>query len=319
MNLLPPLGLAPIAGITHRAFRRLVAEIGGASFFYTEMLNSRIVAHQNPFNDPCCLNAGVDRPLVAQLVGGDPEIMTLAVERLEPLGFDAYDINMGCPQKAITRHGWEAALLEHPKQAISIVRAVKKATKRPLFVKFRSFRGHDVRSLINFSKELESEGVDLIVLHPRSVDDGFKRPCRWEEIGMLKRKLQIPVYGNGDVFRLEDLERFLGITGADGVLIGRGALVRPWIFWECIHHRPWQGSPMEVLRRVAVCIETYLPEEQWERKFRIFLLWFLRNWQHNHFLSMQFRRELRPVETAMYMERFVCSHGLEMARSPIFF
>ncbi len=319
MKLTPPLGLAPLAGITHRAFRRLVAELGGVSLFYTEMLNSRIISTQNPWKDPYCLDACLDQPLVAQIVGGEPEVIGRAIERLSPMGFDAFDINMGCPQKAIMKHGWGASLLGKPDVAKRIVARAKQATMRPIFVKLRSLPGHDLDGLVAFVKGLVDEGVDLIVLHPRSVEDGFKRPAKWEEIRALREEIDVPIYGNGDVFGPDDALKMIRHTRANGVLIGRGAVVRPWLFWEIVHGRKWPGDPLCVLKRFLSLLTLYSPPPYRRRQFLLFLGWFLRNWEHHHHLFKVAKGVDDPFEATHLIEKEIRMHGLNPVNTPIYF
>ncbi|OCC15292.1 tRNA dihydrouridine synthase B [Dissulfuribacter thermophilus] len=318
MKMVIVAGLAPMAGFTHRAFRRVVSEIGGAQLFFTEMLNSRIVSTQNPEKDHYCKDARIDRPLVAQIVGGDPEVIAAAIKRLEPLGFDAFDINMGCPQRAIMRHGWGAALLNDKKRAFLIVEKAKKVTKRPIFVKLRSFPGHRIEPLIEFSKGLEARGVDLITIHPRAVEDGFKRKAKWEELKWIKKEINIPIFGNGDIFSVEDAEEIFRKTGVNGILIGRGAIVRPWLFWEIVHKRPWPGSPLEVLEKVVHYILHYSPKEVHRRQLLLFLSWFLRNWEHHLYLFSKVKGWHDPFKILTFIREEIDKKGLRLVKRPIY-
>lgn len=277
--------LAPMARYTHLPFRQLISELGGVNMLYTEMLNARILCNCNLANDLFCQKGTVKVPTVAQIVGGEPDIIAIAIKRLEPLGFEAFDLNMSCPNGAIMSCGWGAALQNDPKRAFEIASKARDATKRPLFVKLRSWVNHDLEPLLQFCIELQRIGVDGITLHPRQAQDGFKRPPRWLEIKHLKNAINIPVFGNGDVTDQDSATKLAEATGCDAVMIGRAALVRPWLFWEITNKRKWQGSSLELLERMAYLMESYFADKTYALKvFKAFLSWFLRNWQfHRYF------------------------------------
>jgi len=283
-HTIPPLILAPMAELTHAPFRQLVAEIGGCSVFYTEMINSRIAATQPLEYDPYCQRALIDRPVIAQIVGNDPRHIAISIGKLEKMGFDGFDINMGCARKSVTRRGWGIALMEDLKQAELVVQAARDATRRPLFLKIRSGKEHDIKKLVSFAKRMEKLGVDAIILHPRSGRDGFKRRARWEEIACLVQSLKIPVIGNGDITSLDDALKMHEETKCNGIMIGRAALVRPWIFWEMVNGTNWPGKPIEILERMACLVQTLLPESIRAKRYFIFCSWFVRNWEFHHYL-----------------------------------
>lgn len=280
-----PLILAPMARYTHLAFRQLVTEIGGVNTLYTEMLNARILCNCNLLSDTFCQRGTVTTPTIAQIVGGEPDMIATAIKRLEPLRFEGYDINMSCPNGAIIRCGWGAALQNDSKRAVDIACKAREATKRPLFVKLRSWTDHNFEPLLSFCLKLQQIGIDGVTLHPREANDGFKRPARWNEIKLLKDALKMPVFGNGDVNDSESAFKLVSATNCDAVMIGRAALVRPWLFWEIANKRNWQGSPLELLERIAYLMESYFADKNYALKvFKAFLSWFLRNWQfHRYF------------------------------------
>lgn len=305
-----------MAEFTHAAFRQLVAELGGCDLFWTEMLNSRIVAGTNPERDPFLDRGDRDRPLVAQLVGGDPDTMARAARRLEAMGFDAVDINMGCARRAITRHGWGIALMSDAPRARAVVRAVRRAVRLPLLAKLRALPGHDARRLEAFARSLVEEGLDALVLHPRAAADGFKRPARWAEIGALAAALPVPVIGNGDVTDPEACRRLLRETGCAGVMIGRAALVRPWIFREIAAGRPWAGDLVEVARHMGRLVEDRLPPDLRRRRFLAWCAWYLRNWAHGHHLLGLVRRE--PDIDAMLAALERATDGQQLLQRPFY-
>ncbi len=309
----PVLCLAPMAGLTHAAFRELAAEFGGSPVFFTEMLNVRAIVYQNPEKDPYLICGERDQPLVAQLVGREPELFAQAVERLETLRrFDGYDLNFGCSRGAIQRYGWGVALMEEPVLACAIAKAVCQRTSKPVSAKLRSGRTHDRQKLLALAKGLEEAGIRAIILHPRAAKDGFKRPARWEEIAFLAENLSIPVIGNGDVFSPEDASRLLEKTKAFGVMIGRAALLRPWIFRDTRDY--WAGKPLSPppepirpLKRLAELINRYLPESIQEKRFELYLFWYLQNFPYglHYFGKVQRVKGLR-AKLALLEELLAC-------------
>jgi len=290
----PPLVLAPMADCTHAAFRELVAHFGGCGLFYTEMLNSRIVSTQKLETDPYLIRAESDRPLVAQVAGRDPERIARALKRLQGR-FEAYDINMGCARGVVMRYRWGVWLMDEPELASRVVREARAVVDGPLTVKIRSgVTRHDPERLREFCLGLEAEGVDGIVLHPRAGSDRLKRPPQWEEIALVKRALRIPVVGNGDVFSPEDALRMLAETGCDGVMIGRAALIRPWIFRDTaavLRGDPVPPPPdsLEVVEVFVRGLERFCPEGLRLERLLDFSFWFLQNWP----FALHYLRRLR--------------------------
>ncbi len=173
-----------------------------------------------------------ERPFVIQLFGSEPSIMAEAAAFLLQFKPDWIDINMGCPVKKVVKRGAGSALMKAPMRAESIVQQVKKAlqSKIPLSVKFRS--GWDSTSInyLDFGLRMQDAGADLICLHPRTQKQMFSGLSNWEHIRILKQALRIPLIGNGDIFSPESAAKMLQETACDGLMIGRGALGKPWIF-----------------------------------------------------------------------------------------
>ncbi len=300
-----------MAGLTHAAFRELVASYGGCDLFFTEMLNSRALVYQNPQNDPYLSRGQRDHPLVAQLVGREPEVLAQAVERLEALGdFAGYDLNFGCSRGSIQRYGWGVALMQEPELAATLVRVVKASTPRPVTVKLRSGRQHDPKALLKLAQILVEAGAKALTLHPRAAREGFKRRARWEEIAFLVRKLPVPVIGNGDVFSPEDAQKMLTDTGCAGVMIGRAALLRPWIFRDIKAYLsqgtyPDPPSAWEPIERLAPLIERYLPENLREKRFELYLFWYLQNFSYGLHYFSQVKRAKGLEEKLILLRRLL--------------
>lgn len=310
------LALAPLADLSHAAFRQLVGEIGGCGLFYTEMLNARIIAGKSIVNDPHVTKAEGDRPIIAQLVGNDPQRIVAAIQKLEAYGYDGFDINMGCAIRKIVKYGWGAGLMADQEQAFKVVKAARTATDLPLTVKVRSFAGHNTDKLLSFARRLADCGLDGIILHPRSPADGFKRPARRDEITILTQAINIPVIGNGDIINPADARCMLEETGCAGVMIGRGALIRPWIFKEFIDGQVWRGSPAKLFDRLKDLIRQYSPENLAAKRFYANSSWLLRNFHFHHSILAKLRKAMDIEEMHAVIIDEIGRHDRPLVKEP---
>lgn len=226
-----PLYLAPLAGYTDQAFRRLCKD-WSVDFLVSEMVSADGLIRDSRKTIDFIRFSEFERPFVIQLFGSDPSTLAKAAEFLIDLKPDWVDINMGCPVKKVIKRGAGSALMKDPQRAVEIVKEVKIALagSLPLSVKFRS--GWDSASInyLDFGLRLQDAGADLLCLHPRTTKQMFSGISNWEHIRILKAALSVPLIGNGDVSSPESAAQMLYETGCDGIMIGRGALGKPWIF-----------------------------------------------------------------------------------------
>jgi nifR3 family TIM-barrel protein len=232
----PGLVLAPMEGHTDSAFRRLVKGIGGCGLVYSEMTTSGALVKGRVLE-----RTGLkvflpdERPLAFQVTGCDPAEVAEAARRFVALGPDIVDINMGCPSQNAASSGHGAALLKDLARARAVIRAVVEAV-RPIPVTLKMRAGWDENSLVmaDLGRAAEAEGVGMLAIHPRTRRQGYAGQAPWERIAALKAAVAIPVVGVGDVITPEDAIRMQRETGCDGVMVGRGALVNPWIFAQTV-------------------------------------------------------------------------------------
>jgi len=222
-----PVFLAPMAGITSLPYR-LVMKEHGAALVFTEMVSCNGLVRDGRKTLELVRSCPAERPLGIQVFGGDPETVAEGVRRLGDAG-DLIDLNLGCPVSKVVRSEAGSALLRNPPRIAAIVRAMRRATDKPLTVKIRS--GWDASSLnyLEIGRIAEAEGADAVTLHPRTRAQGFGGRADWSQIGELKSRLRIPVIGSGDVFSVEDGVRLLRETGCDAIMIGRGGYGNPWL------------------------------------------------------------------------------------------
>jgi tRNA-dihydrouridine synthase B len=273
--------LAPMAGITNLPFRILAREFG-CGLAFTEMISANGLVRKTNKSYRYLLSSPEDRPLGIQIFGSDPAILSEAAQRVTDFGADLIDINMGCPVRKVLKTGAGAALLREPDSVRHILQAIRKATSLPVTVKLRSgLRRGEMRALeiANISQDC---GVDAVILHPRSADQGYSGAADWSVIEEVKKKLHIPVIGSGDIKSPGDACRMISATGCDGIMIGRAALGNPWIFRDIIRYLEERKSALtpsptereRVIRRHMEMEVDCLGESLGLRHFRKHLLWY---------------------------------------------
>lgn len=222
--------LAPLAGYTDLAFRKLCARYG-AGLTFTEMVSAKGL-HYNSENTKALLNVSPEEGKAGvQLFGNEPNIIASIAAKLEQENGDhiaLFDINMGCPAPKIVNNGEGSALMKDPELAMRIVTALKKSVSLPVTVKFR--KGFQTNNAVEFAKCMEEAGADAVSVHGRTREQFYSGTADWDVIAEVKRAVSIPVNGNGDVATPEDAKKMLEHTGCDGILIGRGALGNPFLF-----------------------------------------------------------------------------------------
>jgi len=226
----PPLVLAPMAGHTDLTFRALVRNLGGCGLVVTEMVSSEGLTRGCRDSRALAKIADEERPVGVQIFGSDPWRMTDAAALVESSGASLVDINMGCPVPKVTRSGAGAALMCDVERAAEIVARIVKATKIPVTVKIRAGWDRDHINAPELAVVLEDVGASAIAIHPRCRSERYRGCATWSVIGEVKRAVEIPIIGNGDVASAVHARAMLDETGADGVMIGRAALKNPWVF-----------------------------------------------------------------------------------------
>ena len=223
--------LAPMAGITNAPFR-LIAQECGSGLTTSEEMDAAALLMNSPHADAIAAYYPEERPLAMQLLGKDPDILMRAARKVEALGADIVDLNMGCPMPKITGKGKGAALMRDVPATARILGAMRKALTVPLTVKIRSGWDDEHVNAVEVARMAEAEGIDAITVHPRTRAQRHSGRAPWAIIGEVVDAVAIPVTGNGDVHSMADARRMIAETGCQSVMIGRGALGRPWVFNE---------------------------------------------------------------------------------------
>ena len=235
--------LAPMAGATNAPFR-LVARECGSGLTTTEEMDAASILYETPHAISATAYYPAERPLAMQLLGKNAEALAEAAARCEALGADVVDLNMGCPVQRITGKGKGAALMRDVPAAARILRAMRAAIRVPLTVKIRGGWDDTHLNAVEVATMAEAEGVDAITVHPRTRAQQFTGKAPWTIIAEVVDAVRIPVTGNGDVHSMADARRMMAETGCQSVMVGRGALGRPWVFDEAYDALP----PMSRLR-----------------------------------------------------------------------
>ncbi len=276
--------MAPMAGVTDRAFRQICRDCG-AALTVSEMISTRALLFQDKKTRQLLQLAPNEQPGWIQIFGHEPESMAEgAVKALEISGAQLLDINMGCPAPKIVKGGDGSSLMREPETAAKVIRAVVDAVDVPVTVKFR--KGWDEESInyLDFAKMAQDSGASAVTLHGRTRAQMYAGKADWAAIAEIKRSLSIPVIANGDVATAQEAGEILRKTGADGVMIGRGALGNPWLFGQCVAMDEGREIPplpplaqrLETAREQIRLAEQYKGEHIAMLEARKHLSWYLK-------------------------------------------
>jgi nifR3 family TIM-barrel protein len=307
----PPVVLAPMAGITNRAFRRLCRE-AGAGLYVSEMITSRALVERNAATLDMVRFDADEQPKSIQLYGVDPQVMADAVRlAVDEAGVDHIDLNFGCPVPKVTRKGGGSALPWKQDLFRSIVRAAVSASdgRVPVSVKMRIGIDAEHVTYLTAGQAAAQEGAAWVALHGRTAAQMYGGTADWSAIATLKEHLApygVPVLGNGDIWTWRDALRMLETTGADGVVVGRGCLGRPWLFGQLAAAFTGKAIPVDprlddvliTLRRHAELLCHDFGELKGCRDIRKHMAWYLKGFS----VKQPIRAALGNVSTLVELD-----------------
>ena len=226
----PPFFLAPLAGLTDRAFREMMARRGGSGLYITEMVSAEGMLRNPHRAQEYAGYTERQRPISCQIEGCDPARMAEAALAVQEMGMNIVDVNVGCPAPKITKGGAGSALLKEPQKVGEIIRAMTAAVDIPVTVKIRIGWDEQHINAVETARAAEAGGAAAVIVHGRTRTQEFRGEADWSVIAEVVRSVKIPVIGNGDVTTPEILVRRFEESGCAGIMVGRGAVANPWIF-----------------------------------------------------------------------------------------
>src|SRR5712691_5521229 len=310
ISVWPPVVLAPMAGVTNYPFRSICKEFG-AGLYVSEMINARPLVDGRDKTLKLADFGPDESPRSLQLYGTDPYYVAEAVKRLVSEGrVDHLDMNFGCPVPKVTRKGGGAAIPVKSNLLRNIVRAaVSNAQSVPVTIKFRMGINADYLTFLTAGHVGEDEGCAAVGLHARTAAQLYHGHADWHAIAELKRAVNIPVLGNGDIWEADDALRMMRETACDGVIVGRGCLGRPWLFRDLADvfngrepaDPPDFGKVLEIMFSHARKLSDWFGERLAMQSFRRHASWYTKGFR----MSSELRAGLMRIETVAGLEELL--------------
>ncbi|MFL0195158.1 tRNA dihydrouridine synthase DusB [Clostridium sp. WILCCON 0269] len=290
--------LAPMAGITDRAFRDICIKFK-CGLVYTEMISAKALFYGSQVTKDMLAVSPAEAPIGVQIFGNDPVIMAKACDYFNNnKDICIIDINMGCPAPKVVKNGEGSALMKNPRLASQIVKEVKKASLKPVTIKMRIGFDFENINAVDFAKIIEQSGADALTIHGRTSTQMYNGKANWDIINQVKQSTRIPVIGNGDVFTAEDANELFKVTKCDGIMIGRGSIGNPWIFSQIYENRNSYPVTYPTSReRVDMCIEHYKKaiyyngEYRAVREMRKHIPWYIKGLRDSKEIKEKINRE----------------------------
>ncbi|RQD76213.1 MAG: tRNA dihydrouridine synthase DusB [Candidatus Syntrophonatronum acetioxidans] len=310
LHLKNSIFLAPMAGITNSAFRQIVKDLG-CGLVFTEMVNARGLVEGLKNARELAEYVPREKPIGLQIFGSDPSFMARAAALGEEEGFDLIDINMGCPTPKIVKNGEGAALMKDLPLASEIMSSVVKAVNIPVTVKIRRGWSREEMTALTLAERAEEAGVSLVTVHGRSREEFYGGEADWNIIREVKKRINIPLVGNGDIRGPLQAQQIIEETNCDGIMLGRGAMGNPWIF-KRIDYYLNQGvflppPPVEEIVRVALKHLKLLIDLKGEyigvREMRKHASWYIKGMKG----AARARRQINSCRRAREMEKVLKS------------
>lgn len=303
--------LAPMAGITDQPFRRLCANYGAGLTFSEMMASNPRVWHTEKSKQRLAYHQDVGINAV-QIAGADPQEMAQAAQVNVGYGAEIIDINMGCPAKKVNRKLAGSALLQYPDLVRQILEAVVRAVDVPVTLKIRTGWDRQHRNCVEIAKIAEQAGIQALTIHGRTRECLFEGEAEYDNIKAVKQQISIPVIANGDITSVQKAQKVLDYTGADAIMIGRGALGKPWIFQSMAAlsetnpttFEPSLAEKCGVILQHIRDLHQFYGEEKGYRIARKHVAWYLQGIQPNSDFRQTFNAISNATEQLNALEDF---------------
>lgn len=227
--------MAPMAGVTDKPYRTICMEMG-CGLVYSEMVSAKGLFYNSANTEKLMDCESGCGPYAIQLFGSDPEIMAGMAKKIEDMPFDIIDVNMGCPAPKIVKNGDGSALMKNVSLAGEIISAMVQSQKKPVTVKFRKGFDEETINAVEFAKAMEKAGAAAVAVHGRTREQYYSGKADWDIIKEVKKAVNIPVIGNGDITSPQTAKAMFDYTDCDAIMIGRASEGNPWIFKRITHY-----------------------------------------------------------------------------------
>ncbi|MBS3803490.1 MAG: tRNA dihydrouridine synthase DusB [Oleiphilaceae bacterium] len=306
-----PLIVAPMAGVTDRPFRQLCRRMG-AGLAVSEMVTADSSLWHTRKSKLRLDHAGEPEPRSVQIAGGDPDMLAHAARFNAAHGAQIIDINMGCPAKKVCNKAAGSALMKDEALVDSILRAVVGAVDVPVTLKMRTGWDRDNRNALTIARMAEDAGIQALAIHGRTRADAYRGEAEYDTIAEVKSRVSIPVFANGDIITPEAARQVLAHTGADGLLIGRAAQGRPWIFREILHFletgKSLESPPLAEVERILIGhleeLHGFYGDLMGARIARKHVGWYLQCHDPDKQFRRRFNRIDDPLEQKITIQRY---------------
>lgn len=308
INIDNPVALGPMAGVTDLTFRLICKELG-CGIVFTEMVSAKGIYYNDDKTKQLMRIEEKERPVALQIFGSDPDIMGEVAMRMNKHNHDILDINMGCPTPKIVKNGDGSALMKNPELIGRIVKSVVNASDKPVTVKIRTGWDDDSINAVEVAKIIEDNGAKALSIHGRTREQFYTGKANWEIIKMVKEAISIPVFGNGDIFSVEDAQRMKEVTNCDGLMIARGAQGNPWIFNRVTHYLktgeilppPTTKEKVDMSKKHLYMLIENKGEHVAIREMRKHCAWYLKGIKY----SAKVRNKINTATSAEMIEEFL--------------
>lgn len=288
--------LAPMAGVSDKAFRYIVKRCSNVSYTVTEMVSTKGLVYNDSKTHSIMDMNKIEYPKVVQIFGSDLDVLKEVVKRFnDNINIDIIDLNMGCPAKKVTKNGDGSEILKDLNKVEQVIKEVMSVAKKPVTLKTRTGYYKGEITAIKVAKLAQEYGISLITIHGRTKEDGYSGDIDYDTIKKVKASVSIPVIGNGNITTIEDAKEMFDKTKVDGIMIGRAALGNPWIFKTLKTGKLYVPKKDEllniILEHIDIAVINAINEETEMKKLRKHIYWYLKGLKKSTYIKELINKE----------------------------